>query len=308
MSDAVYLFSGQGAQFPGMGYSLYENFSAARLVYKTASQALGMDILALSMESSKEQLAQTGLSQPLIFTLSMAAFAVLEANGITPKAVAGHSLGECSALTAAGAMTLETGLKVIQARAKAMQRASEVADGTMVAILGLPSEKVEEVCKQAEGYVIPVNYNCPGQIVIAGETKAALAAAEELRAQGAKTVRLAVGSAFHSALMEPASREFAEAIKGFKFSKPKVPVYSNATGGLLEETDLADYLRRQMMSPVHFTQEMESMKAAGYTQFVELGPGKTLCGLIRRGIKGAETYNLQDLESADACFEAFKKN
>lgn len=320
MSDAVFLFSGQGAQYPGMGYGLYQNNFAARLVYEQASQVLGMDLLALSMESTKEQLAQTGLSQPLIFTLSMAAFAVLEANSIGPAAVAGFSLGECSALAAAGAMTLETGLTVIKARADAMQRASDAANGAMVAVLGLPSAAVAEECEKTEGYAVPVNFNCPGQTVIAGDEKAVLAAAASLKALGAKTVRLAVSSAFHSALMESASREFYEKIADIRFAKPKVPVYSNVTGGLLDEAapaetgkapdgiDLAGYLRRQMVSPVRFEQEMETMKAAGYTRFIELGPGKTLCGFIRRGIRGAETYNIQDMESADACFEAFQQN
>lgn len=315
MSDAVFLFSGQGAQYPGMGYGLYQNYFAARLVYEQASQVLGRDLLALSMESTKEQLAQTGLSQPLIFTLSMAAFAVLEANSIGPAAVAGFSLGECSALAAAGAMTLETGLTVIKARADAMQRASDAANGAMVAVLGLPSAAVAEQCEKTEGYAVPVNFNCPGQTVIAGDEKAVLAAAASLKALGAKTVRLAVSSAFHSALMESASHEFYEKIAGIRFAKPKVPVYSNVTGGLLDEAgkasdgiDLAGYLRRQMVSPVRFEQEMEAMKAAGYTRFIELGPGKTLCGFIRRGIRGAETYNIQDMESADACFEAFQQN
>jgi [acyl-carrier-protein] S-malonyltransferase len=299
MTKTVFMFSGQGAQYTGMGKDLCENFSAAKEVYEKASSILGYDVLKLSVEGTMEQISETALSQPLIYTLSMAAFEVLKENGIAPQAVVGFSLGECSALTAAGAMTLETGVRVIKERAAAMQRASENASGAMVAILGAEQSVIEEICESTEGYVVPVNYNCPGQIVIAGESAAAENAAKALAATGAKTVKLAVNSAFHSKMMQKASVEFFEAVKDMDFGKPAIPVYSNLTGGLLGTSYFAAYLKTQMISPVQFMDEMAAMSADGYTRFLELGPGKTLCGFIRKTLKNVEYANVEDKKTLE---------
>lgn len=301
VAGTVFLFSGQGSQKPGMGVSLCEASSEAKAVYDAASAALGYDVLELSRDGSAETLAETRYSQPLIFTLSMAAYAAVTAHGLRPDAVAGFSLGECTALTAAGALSLEDGFQVIAKRAEAMQRAAESTPGTMFAIVGPTAGEVETVCSQTPGYVRAVNYNCPGQTVLAGEEQAACAAAEALRAAGARVVRLAVGAAFHSALMEPASAEFYAGIRDIPFSKPGRPVYSNVTGGLLPDEPLTGYLRRQMTSPVRFTDEMAAMQAAGYDRFVELGPGRTLCGLVRKALKGASFCNVEDEKSLAAC-------
>jgi [acyl-carrier-protein] S-malonyltransferase len=302
MIKTVFMFSGQGAQYTGMGKDLCENFNVANEVYKKASTILGFDVLKLSTTGTMEQISVTSVSQPLIYTLSMAAYEVLKTNGILPNAVAGFSLGECSALTAAGAMTLETGLTVIKERAAAMQRAAENASGAMYAILGAEQSDIEAICASTEGYVIPVNYNCPGQIVIAGEASSAENAAKALSQNGAKAIKLAVNSAFHSAMMQTASEEFFDKIKDFRFDAPTVPVYSNATGGLLTTSNTPEYLKTQMTSPVRFIDEMAAMNADGYTRFLELGPGKTLCGFIRKTLKGAEFANVEDKKT----FESLK--
>lgn len=306
MNKTVFMFSGQGAQYTGMGKDLCENFTVANEVYEKASTLLGYDVLELSKTGTMEQISVTSVSQPLIYTLSMAAFEVLKSNGILPHAVAGFSLGECSALTAAGAMTLETGLTVIKERAAAMQKAAENASGAMYAILGAEQSDIEAICASTEGYVIPVNYNCPGQIVIAGEAISAENAAKSLAEKGAKAIRLAVNSAFHSSMMQSASEEFFDKIKDFSFNAPNVPVYSNVTGGLLTSSNIPEYLRTQMISPVRFIDEMAAMNAGGYTRFIELGPGKTLCGFIRKTLKGAEFANVEDKKTLEKTLKSLE--
>lgn len=305
MAGTVFLFSGQGSQHPGMGVDLCEKYEAAAKVYKTASEILEMDVSGLSAAGG-EEIAQTKYSQPLIYTLSMAVFAVLAEYGVKPDAVAGFSLGECSAMTAAGAMDLETGLSLIKLRAARMQSAAEKYGGAMFAVLGAPSETIEEACRAAEGYAAPVNYNCPGQIVIAGETKAAESAAKALSESGAKVVRLAVNSAFHSKIMEEAAAEFEKDIAGFPFAKPALPFYSNYSGDRMEIGSLPEYFKNQMKNPVRFSGEMAAMARDGFSQFVELGPGKTLCGFIRRGLKGAKSISVEDSASVVKCVDEFK--
>lgn len=301
MGKTAFLFSGQGAQYAGMGADLCARFPSAAHVYEEASDALGFDVLALSRDGDAETLSRTAVSQPLIYTLSLAVFSILKENGITPDAGAGFSLGEVSALAAAGAMDKPTGFAVIDARAKAMQKAAEKTGGTMFAIIGAQENTVEAACADADGYVAPVNYNCPGQIVIAGKEAAAFSAAATLEAGGAKTVRLAVNAAFHSRMMDSASAAFYEKISGFSFSAPAFPLYSNVTGSALSAENIPDYLRKQMVSPVRFSKEMESMKEAGFDIFLELGPGKTLCGFIRKGIRGARTFPLDDGNKLEKC-------
>lgn len=307
MNKTAFLFSGQGSQYPGMGKELCDNFAEAKTIYQAASEQFGYDVLKLSCDGSEQELSKTAVSQPLIYTLSMAAFTVIKSRGIAFDAVAGFSLGEVSALTAAGAMNLETGLKVIERRAAEMQAAAESTPGAMFAVIGAAPETVETACSEVgnlgTGYAAPVNYNCPGQIVIAGEEPAVKAAAHMLSETGLRVVRLSVNAAFHSKLMTQASARFYDDIKEFDFTTPSTVFYSNVNGEKENVTDIPSYLKKQMTNPVRFAQEMESMSRDGINTFVEFGPGKTLCGFIRRGLKGAAFYNVEDFKTADKCLQ-----
>ena len=279
----AYVFPGQGAQFVGMGKDLYDNNEVARNLFEKANEILGFRITDLMFEGTPEDLVQTKVTQPAIFLHSVLLAKSL-AEEFKPDMVAGHSLGEFSALVSAGAMAFEDGLKLVSARAQAMQKACEIKPSTMAAVLALPDEKVEEILDSVEGVVVCANYNCPGQLVISGEMEAIDAACEKLKEAGAKrALKLKVGGAFHSPCMEPARAELAEAIEATKIVTPICPVFQNVDA--LPHTDPAEIkglLIAQLTAPVRWTQTVKNMIAAGATEFVELGPGKVLQGLVQK--------------------------
>ncbi len=279
----AYVFPGQGAQFVGMGKDLYDNNAEARALFEKANEILGFSITDLMFAGTDEDLRQTAVTQPAIFIHSVLLAKSLGAD-FQPDMVAGHSLGEFSALVAAGALSFEDGLRLVAARARAMQKACELTESTMAAVLALPDEKVEEICAGIEGTVVCANYNCPGQLVISGEVAAIDAACEALKAAGAKrALKLKVGGAFHSPCMEPARAELAAAIEATEFHTPVCPVFQNVDA--LPHTDPAEIkanLVAQLTAPVRWTQSVRNMIADGATEFVELGPGKVLQGLVAK--------------------------
>lgn len=279
----AFVFPGQGAQFVGMGKDLYDNNATAHEMFEKANEILGFRITDIMFEGTDEDLKQTKVTQPAIFLHSVI-LAKTMGSDFNPDMVAGHSLGEFSALTAAGALSFEDGLKLVAARAMAMQKACEIKPSTMAAVLALPDEKVEEICESVPGIVVCANYNCPGQIVISGETEAIDAACEKLLEAGAKrALKLKVGGAFHSPCMEPARAELAAAIEATEFHTPVCPVFQNVDA--LPHTDPAEIkanLVAQLTAPVRWTQSVRNMIADGATEFVELGPGKVLQGLVAK--------------------------
>ena len=279
----AFVFPGQGAQFVGMGKDLYDNNEVARNMFEKANEILGFRITDLMFEGTDEDLRKTSVTQPAIFLHSVI-LAKTMGEEFTPSMVAGHSLGEFSALVAAGALSFEDGLRLVSARAQAMQKACELKPSTMAAVLALPDEKVEEICAGIDGVVVCANYNCPGQIVISGEIEAVNEACTRLKEAGAKrALPLKVGGAFHSPCMEPARAELAEAIQNTTFSTPSVPVYQNVDAK--PHTDPAEIkanLIAQLTGAVRWTQSVQNMIADGATEFVELGPGKVLQGLVAK--------------------------
>lgn len=278
----AYVFPGQGSQFPGMAKDLYESNETAREMLEKANEILGFRITDIMFEGTADDLKQTRVTQPAIFLHSVIMARCLP--DFKPDMVAGHSLGEFSALVAAGAMDFEEGLKLVSIRAQAMQKACESVPGAMAAVIALPTEKVEEICASCEGVVVAANYNCEGQIVISGEKEAVEAACVKMKEAGAKrALPLPVGGAFHSPLMEPARAELAEGIEKAVFSTPVCPVYQNVTAK--PSTDPAEIkanLLAQLTSPVRWTQSVKNMLEDGACHFVELGPGKVLQGLIAK--------------------------
>ena len=277
----AFVFPGQGAQFVGMGKDLCDNNPVAREMFEKANEVLGFRITDLMFEGTDEDLRQTKVTQPAIFLHSVILAKTL-GDEFKPEMTAGHSLGEFSALVAAGALDFEDGLRLVSARAQAMQKACELKPSTMAAVLALPDEKVEEICASVEGVVVCANYNCPGQLVISGEESAIDAACEQLLAAGAKrALKLKVGGAFHSPCMEPARAELAEAIEKTKFSVPVCPVYQNVDAKPhTDPEEIKSNLVAQLTAPVRWTQSVQNMIADGATEFVELGPGKVLQGLV----------------------------
>jgi [acyl-carrier-protein] S-malonyltransferase len=279
----AYVFPGQGAQFSGMGKDLYENSATARELFAKANDVLGFDIMKIMFEGSDEELKQTKVTQPAIFLHSTILAACL-GEDFKPDMVAGHSLGEFSALVANRTLNFEDGLKLVYQRALAMQKACEKEPSTMAAILGLEDTVVEEVCAAIDGVVVAANYNCPGQLVISGAFPAVEAACAKLTEAGAKRAMiLQVGGAFHSPLMEPAREELAAAIEATTFSQPTCPVYQNVTASAVTDpSEIKKNLVAQLTAPVKWTQTMNAMIADGASEVVEVGPGKVLQGLFKK--------------------------
>lgn len=288
----AYVFPGQGAQFPGMGKDLYDNFEKAKILFESSNNILGFRITDIMFDGTAEELKQTNVTQPAIFLHSV--ILALNTDGFTPQMVAGHSLGEFSALVANRALSFEDGLKLVAARANAMQKACEANPSTMAAILGLDDKTVEDVCTGIDEIVVPANYNCPGQLVISGSNKGIEIACEKMKDAGAKrALPLPVGGAFHSPLMEPARKELEEAILKTKFEKPICPVYQNATA--LPATDvemIKENLVAQLTAPVRWTQSVQKMVADGGTEFIESGPGKVLQGLVKKIHREADVRSI----------------
>lgn len=283
-----YLFPGQGAQFVGMGQDLYETSPLAKELFEKANELLGFRITDLMFAGTDEDLRQTKVTQPAIFLHSVILAKTL-GDDFKPDMVAGHSLGEFSALVAAGALSFEDGLLLVYKRALAMQKACEMNPSTMAAILALPDEKVEEICASIDDVVVPANYNCPGQIVISGTNEGIAKACELMKEAGAKrALPLKVGGAFHSPLMEPAREELSAAIDATEFKAPICPVYQNvSTVGETNPETIKANLIAQLTAPVKWTQSVQNMVADGATEFVELGPGSVLQGLVSKIHKGA---------------------
>ncbi len=286
----AYIFPGQGAQFVGMGLDLYENHSVAQELFEKANEILGFSITDIMFEGTAEDLKQTKVTQPAIFLHSVILSKVL-GDTFKPDMVAGHSLGEFSALVANGTLNFEDGLKLVSQRALAMQKACEIKPSTMAAVLGLDDEIVEKICAEIEGVVVPANYNCPGQLVISGEVDAVNIACEKLKEAGAKrALLLPVGGAFHSPLMEPAREELAAAIEATQFSVPNCPIYQNVTTTAVSDSnEIKKNLILQLTAPVKWTQSVQQMVKDGASSFVEVGPGKVLQGLVKKISPEAET-------------------
>lgn len=286
----AYIFPGQGAQFTGMGLDLYENSPLAQELFENANDILGFSITDTMFEGSAEALKETKVTQPAIFLHSVILAKTL-GNSFKPDMVAGHSLGEFSALVANGTLNFEDGLRLVSQRALAMQKACELQPSTMAAVLGLEDNIVEKVCNNTTGIVVAANYNCPGQLVISGEIDAINSACETLKNEGARrALVLPVGGAFHSPLMEPAREELANAIENTTFSTPNCPIYQNVTANAVtDEATIKANLISQLTAPVRWTQSVQQMLTDGATHFTEVGPGKVLQGLVRKINREAQT-------------------
>ena len=286
----AYVFPGQGAQFTGMGKDLYENSPLAKELFEKANEILGFRITDIMFEGTAEELKETKVTQPAVFLHSVILAKVLD---VKPDMVAGHSLGEFSALVVNGALSFEDGLRLVSKRALAMQKACEIKPSTMAAVLNLDDKIVEDICASIDGVVVAANYNCPGQLVISGEYKAVELACEKMKEAGAKrALILPVGGAFHSPMMEPAREELASAIEATAFATPTCPVYQNVTANAVSDAaEIKKNLISQLTGAVRWTQSVQQMIADGATSFTEVGPGKVLVGLVNKIDKEVETVS-----------------
>ena len=307
MNYGFAFFPGQGAQAPGMGKDLYENSQAAKLVFEEASEGADLDVAKLCFESDKATLSRTENSQIAIFTHSMAAWAALKEAGVEFKAAAGFSLGEYTALAAAGVVSLADGVKIVSMRGKLMQQAADSIDGGMAAILGLEDSAIEEACaKVTSGVVRPVNYNCPGQLVVAGLKTTLPDFLSDVAANGGRAVPLNVSGGFHSPFMESASARLHDVLETMDVKEPTVPVYANYTAEPYTKEMAKELLTQQVAHPVRWQQTVEKMIEAGVDTFVEVGAGKTLCGLIKKTSRAVKVYNVEDAETLSAAVQAIR--
>lgn len=297
MNRIAFVFAGQGAQAPGMGKSLYETSPAAREVFD-AAEALRPGTKTQCFEGAPEELAVTKNTQPCLYCVDLAAAEALRAAGIQPAALAGFSLGEIAALTFSGAVSLDDGFSIVCRRGERMQRAAEQAEAAMVAVVKLPNQAVEELCSHYTA-VYPVNYNSPGQLVVAGDRAQLEPFKEEVKKAGGRAIPLKVGGGFHSPFMAPAAREFARDLEAFPIRQPQLPLYANFTAAPYSGEPQA-LLVNQMQHPVRWQETVEHMLAAGIDAFVEVGPGKTLCGLIGKIAPGTAVFQVEDAESLEA--------
>lgn len=298
MSKICLLFSGQGSQKVGMGKSLCNINSNAKRVFECASDVLGFDLLKICCESKPEELSKTKYSQPAIMAVSLAAFECLKEKNVNPSAVAGHSLGEYAAMVASNILSLEDGFRVIKARASAMQECSTKHNGSMCAVIGVNPNIIEQKCNEIDGYVTCVNYNSPLQTVVAGESESVKKLADNLKDIAKLCIFLKVNAAFHSKLMQPAVKPFLNEINNIEFSKPTIPFYSNLTGAKLScDVDIKSMLGQHLISPVRFTDELNSIKNDKIDTYIELGPGKVLSGLVKKTLTDVKILNIEDEKS-----------
>lgn len=305
MTKTAFLFAGQGAQKLGMARDLYDNYPVVKETFDKASQILGYDLREL-IDHDEEKLNQTRYTQPAILTTSVAIYRLLKEKGLEPDAVAGLSLGEYSALVAAGALSFEDAVALVAKRGQFMETAAPAGTGKMVAVMNTPVDVIEEACQKAQdkGYVGPANYNTPAQIVIGGHVAAVDAALENLKEAGAKRlIPLKVSGPFHTALLEPASRQLAEELAKVSFSDFKIPLVGNTEANVMKEADIKSLLARQVMEPVRFYESMATMKDLGVTSYIEIGPGKVLSGFMKKIDKTAELAHVEDLASLQALLE-----
>ncbi len=303
----AFLFSGQGSQYPGMGAAFAKEYGGTETILQCGSDIMGFDLLKKLTDSTPEELSQTRLSQPAIFTVSLLALMAARENGLECAAVAGHSLGEYAAMYCAEMVSLEDAFSLIKLRSEAMAKAAESSDGAMAAIIGCDNETIEKVCAETEGFVAPANYNSPAQTVIAGETAAVDKAMEKFSELGKRSVKLAVSAAFHTKLMKPAADEFREAAKKFAFKAPKCDYYANLYGKKLEDfSDMPGYLSAHICSPVRFVDEISAMRATGIEAFAELGPGMVLTGLVKKTDRSAKAVNIEDCATLEKALTTLK--